>query len=90
MQLKNDYENAIDEIEDRYADMVDKFMKMDKMEQQHHIDLLKQRGIEFEMSADGQISYEQRKNEELLAAQEEYNKKGITTTYRLGKREICY
>lgn len=77
VQLKNDYENAIDEIEDRYADMVDKFMKMDKMEQQHHIDLLKQRGIEFEMSADGQISYEQRKNEELLAAQEEYNKKAL-------------
>lgn len=77
VQLKNDYENAIDEIEDRYADMVDKFMKMDKMEQQQHIDLLKQRGIEFEMSADGQISYEQRKNEELLAAQEEYNKKAL-------------
>ena len=77
VQLKNDYENAIDEIEDRYAEMVDKFMKMDKMEQQHHIDLLKQRGIEFEMSADGQISYEQRKNEELLAAQDEYNKKAL-------------
>lgn len=77
VQLKNDYENAIDEIEDRYADMVDKFMKMDKMEQQHHIDLLKQRGIEFEMSADGQISYEQRKNEELLAAQDEFNKKAL-------------
>lgn len=77
VQLKNDYDNAIDEIEDRYAEMVDKFMKMDKMEQQHHIDLLKQRGVEFEMSADGQISYEQRKNEELLAAQEEYNKKAL-------------
>lgn len=77
VQLKNNYENAIDEIEDRYADMVDKFMKMDKMEQQHHIDLLKQRGIEFEMSADGEISYEKRKNEELLAAQEEYAKKAL-------------
>ena len=77
VQLKNDYENAIDEIEDRYAEMVDKFMKMDKMEQQHHIDLLKQRGIEFEMSADGQISYEQRKNEELLALQDEYAKKAL-------------
>ena len=75
--MKNDYENAIDEIEDRYAEMVDKFMKMDKMEQQHHIDLLKQRGIEFEMSADGQISYEQRKNEELLALQDEYAKKAL-------------
>lgn len=77
VQLKNDYDNAIDEIEDRYAEMVDKFMKMDKMEQQHHIDLLKQRGVEFEMSADGQISYEQRKNEELLAVQEEYAKKAL-------------
>lgn len=77
VQLKNDYENAIDEIEDRYADMVDKFMKMDKMEQQHHIDLLKQRGIQFEMSADGQISYEKMKNEELLAAQDEFNKKAL-------------
>ena len=77
VQLKNDYDNAIDEIEDRYADMVDKFMKMDKMEQQHHIDLLKQRGVEFEMSADGQISYEQRKNEELLALQDEYAKKAL-------------
>lgn len=77
VQLKNDYDNAINEIEDRYAEMVDKFMKMDKMEQQHHIDLLKQRGIEFEMSADGQISYEQRKNEELLALQDEYAKKAL-------------
>lgn len=77
VQLKNDYENAIDEVEDRYADMVDKFMKMDKMEQQHHIDTLKQRGVEFEMSADGQISYEKMKNEELLAVQDEYAKKAL-------------
>ena len=77
VQLANDYANAIDEIEDRYAEMVDKFMKMDKMEQQHHIDLLKQRGVDFEMSADGQISYEKMKNEELLAAHEEYAKKAL-------------
>ena len=77
VQLATDYANAIDEVEDRYAEMVDKFMKMDKMEQQHHIDLLKQRGIEFEMSADGQISYEKMKNEELLAAQDEYAKKAL-------------
>ena len=77
MQLAKDYTNAINEVEDRYADMIDKFMKMDKMEQQHHIDMLKQRGIEFEMSADGQISYEKRKNEELLALQDEYAKKAL-------------
>lgn len=77
VQLATDYANAIDEVEDRYADMVDKFMKMDKMEQQHHIDTLKQRGVEFEMSADGQISYEKMKNEELLALQDEYAKKAL-------------
>ena len=77
VQLATDYANAIDEVEDRYAEMVDKFMKMDKMEQQHHIDLLKQRGVEFEMSADGQFSYEKMKNEELLAAQDEYAKKAL-------------
>lgn len=77
VQLATDYANAIDEVEDRYADMVDKFMKMDKMEQQHHIDTLKQRGVEFEMSADGQISYEKMKNEELLAVQDEYAKKAL-------------
>ena len=77
VQLATDYANAIDEVEDRYAEIVDKFMKMDKMEQQHHIDLLKQRGVEFEMSADGQISYEKMKNEELLAAQDEYAKKAL-------------
>lgn len=77
VQLATDYANAIDEVEDRYAEMVDKFMKMDKMEQQHHIDLLKQRGVEFEMSADGQISYDKMKNEELLAAQDEYAKKAL-------------
>lgn len=77
VQLATDYANAIDEVEDRYADMVDKFVKMDKMEQQHHIDTLKQRGVEFEMSADGQISYEKMKNEELLALQDEYAKKSL-------------
>lgn len=77
VQLANDYANAIDEVEDRYAEMVDKFIKMDKMEQQHHIDMLKQRGVEFEMSADGQISYEKMKNDELLAIQDEYAKKAL-------------
>ena len=77
VQLEKDYVNAIDEIEDRYAEMVDKFIKMDAMEQQHHIDLLKQRGVEFEINADGQISYEKMKNAELLAAQDEYAKKAL-------------
>ena len=77
VQLSKDYTDAINTIEDKYAEMVDKFIKMDAMEQQHHIDMLKQRGVEFEMSADGQISYEKRKNEELLAVQDEYAKKAL-------------
>lgn len=77
VQLATDYANAIDEVEDRYASMVDEFIKMDKMQQQHHIDMLKKNGVEFEMSADGQISYEKMKNEELLAVQEEYAKKAL-------------
>lgn len=77
VQLATDYANAIDEVEDRYASMVDEFIKMDKMQQQHHIDMLKKNGVEFEMSADGQISYEKMKNEELLAAQDEYAKKAL-------------
>ena len=77
VQLAIDYANAIDEVEDRYANMVNEFIKMDKMQQQYHIDMLKQNNIEFEMSADGQISYEKRKNEELLAVQDEYAKKAL-------------
>ena len=89
VQLATDYANAIDEIEDRYAEMVDKFMKMDKMEQQHHIDLLKQRGVEFEMSVDGQISYEKMKNEELLAAQDEYAKKTLQQHIELANEKYA-
>lgn len=89
VQLATDYANAIDEIEDRYAEMVDKFMKMDKMEQQHHIDLLKLRGVEFEMSADGQISYEKMKNEELLAAQDEYAKKTLQQHIELANEKYA-
>lgn len=77
MQLAKDFVDKIDEIEDRYAEMSDNFIKMDAMAQQKYIDTLKQRGIEFEMSGEGQISFEKMKNEELLALQEEYRKKEL-------------
>lgn len=77
MQLAKDYIDHIDEIEDRYAEMSDNFIKMDAMAQQKYIDTLKKRGIEFEMSGEGQISFEKMKNEELLALQEEYRKKEL-------------
>ena len=77
MQLAKDYIDHIDEIEDRYAEMSDNFIKMDAMQQQKYIDTLKKRGIEFELSGDGQISFEKLKNEEMLALQDEFNKKAL-------------
>lgn len=77
VQLSKDYIDAIDTIEDKYAEMVDKFIKMDAMEQQHYIDKLKERGIAFQLTGDGQISFEDMKNAELLAKQEEYQKKAL-------------
>lgn len=77
VQLSKDYIDAIDTIEDKYAEMVDKFIKMDAMEQQYYIDKLKERGIAFQLTGDGQISFEAMKNAELLAKQEEYQKKAL-------------
>lgn len=77
VQLAKDYADSIDEIEDRYAEMQDKFIKMDAMQQQKHIETLKERDIAFSISADGQISYEAMKNEELLALQREYSQKAL-------------
>lgn len=77
VQLSKGYIDAIDTIEDKYAEMVDKFIKMDAMEQQHYIDKLKERGIAFQLTGDGQISFEAMKNAELLAKQEEYQKKAL-------------
>lgn len=77
VQLAKDYADSIDEIEDRYAEMQDKFIKMDAMQQQKHIEALKERNIAFSISADGQISYEAMKNEELLALQREYSQKAL-------------
>lgn len=72
-QLKKDYADAIDEITDKYAKMNDDFVKMDKMQQQHYIDGLKEKGVILKENADGTISFEEMKNAELLAKQKEFN-----------------
>ena len=74
-QLQKDYEDGINEIVDKYADMQNSFIKMDKMEQEAYIKALKDKGVAFELSADGEISFEEMKNEELLAKQKEFNEK---------------
>lgn len=76
-QLKKDYIDAIDEITDKYAKMNDDFVKMDKMQQQHYIDTLKEKGVIFKDHDDGTISFEEMKNAELLAKQKEYNDKAL-------------
>ena len=74
-QLKKDYEDGINEIVDKYADMQDSFIKMDKMEQEAYLKALKEKGVAFELNTDGEISFEEMKNEELLAKQKEFNEK---------------
>lgn len=74
-QLKKDYEDGINEIVDKYADMQDSFIKMDKMEQEAYLKALKDKGVAFELNAEGEISFEDMKNAELLAKQKEFNEK---------------
>ena len=76
-QLKKEYTESINEITDKYAKMNDDFVKMDKMQQQHYIDTLKEKGVIFKDNDDGTISFEEMKNAELLAKQKEYNDKAL-------------
>ena len=77
MQLAKDYTDAIDEIQDRYANMTDEFVKMDKMAQQHYIDTLKARGIAFDVMEDGRIAFTEQANAEILAKNQEFMQKAM-------------
>lgn len=77
MQLAQDYTNAIDEIQDRYANMTDEFVKMDKMSQQHYIDSLKAKGIAFDVMEDGRIAFTEQMNDEILAKNQEFMQKAL-------------
>lgn len=75
VQFTKEYTDAIDAISDKWDKYSDDFVQMDKMQQQHFIDSLKERGILFEMTEDGRISFERQKTEELLAIHRDYNDK---------------
>lgn len=77
MQLAKDYTDAIDEIQDRYANMTDEFVKMDKMQQQHYIDVLKAKGIAFDVMEDGRIAFTEQTNAEILAKNQEFMQKAL-------------
>lgn len=77
MQLAKDYTDAIDEIQDRYANMTDEFVKMDKMAQQHYIDVLKAKGIAFDVMEDGRIAFTEQANAEILAKNQEFMQKAM-------------
>ena len=83
MQLALDYTNAIDEIQDRYANMTDEFVKMDKMAQQHYIDTLKAKGIAFDVMEDGRIAFTEQANAEILAKNQEFMQKALEQHTRL-------
>ena len=75
VQFTKEYTDAIDAIGDKWDKYSDDFVQMDKMQQQHFIDTLKERGILFEMTEDGRVSFEKQKTEELLAVHRDYNDK---------------
>lgn len=83
MQLAKDYADAIDEIQDRYANMTDEFVKLDKMAQQHYIDTLKARGIAFDVMEDGRIAFTEQMNAEILAKNQEFSQKALEQHTRL-------
>lgn len=75
VQFTKEYTDAIDAISDKWDKYSDDFVQMDKMQQQHFIDTLKERGIKFEMTEDGRVDFEKQKSEELLAVHRDYNDK---------------
>lgn len=75
VQFTKEYTDAIDAISDKWDKYSDDFVQMDKMQQQHFIDSLKERGILFEMTEDGRVDFEKQKTEELLAVHREYSDK---------------
>lgn len=75
VQFTKEYTDAIDAIGDKWDKYSDDFVQMDKMQQQHFIDMLKERGILFEMTEDGRVDFEKQKTEELLAVHRDYNDK---------------
>lgn len=75
VQFTKEYTDAIDAIGDKWDKYADDFVQMDKMQQQHFIDTLKERGIQFEEVEEGRITFERQKTEELLAVHREYSDK---------------
>lgn len=75
VQFTKEYTDAIDAISDKWDKYSDDFVQMDKMQQQHFIDTLKERGILFEMTEDGRVDFEKQKAEELLAVHRDYSDK---------------
>lgn len=75
VQFTKEYTDAIDAIGDKWDKYADDFVQMDKMQQQHFIDTLKERDILFEEVEEGRITFERQKTEELLAVHREYSDK---------------
>lgn len=75
VQFTKEYTDAIDAIGDKWDKYSDDFVQMDKMQQQHFIDTLKERGIKFEEVEDGRITFERQKTDELLAVHRDYSDK---------------
>lgn len=75
VKLRDEYETNINAIRDKWQSLIDDFAEMTEQDKQTFIEALKEKKIAFELTANGQISFERAKNEQLLAAEEDYIKR---------------
>lgn len=87
VRFTKEYTDAIDAIGDKWDKYADDFVQMDKMQQQHFIDTLKERGIKFEEVEDGRITFERQKTEELLAVHRDYSDKYLELQHTMAEEK---
>ncbi|MDY4746811.1 hypothetical protein, partial [Veillonella caviae] len=68
-----EYNDAVDAIEDKYAEMTSNFAKMDAMQQAAYLKNLDETGVAYKINGDGLVTFEERKKQELLALERDYN-----------------
>ena len=71
-QLKHDHEEAINSITDKWQGFSDEYIKMTKQQQAEYKAALDANGIAYEIVGKNEITFEEQKNKELLAQEQEY------------------
>ena len=71
-QLEHDHEEAINSITDKWQGFSDEYIKMTKQQQAEYKAALDANGIAYEIVGKNEITFEEQKNKELLAQEQEY------------------